>query len=77
MLLSEICGLVSGERPLGREDGSAIRSVITQMHRDTTAVILVTDLVRSLQETRYVSATEPNRLKLFGERLLFLYENHT
>jgi hypothetical protein len=30
MLLSEICGLVSGGRPLWREDGSAICSVITQ-----------------------------------------------
>jgi hypothetical protein len=30
MLLSEICGLVSIERPLWREDGSAIYSVITQ-----------------------------------------------
>jgi hypothetical protein len=30
MLLSEICGLVSVRRPLWREDGSAICSVITQ-----------------------------------------------
>jgi hypothetical protein len=30
MLLSEICGLVSVGRPLRREDGSAICSVITQ-----------------------------------------------
>jgi hypothetical protein len=30
MLLSEICGLVSVGRPLWREDGSAIYSVITQ-----------------------------------------------
>jgi hypothetical protein len=30
MLLSEICGLVSVGRPLWREDGSAICSVITQ-----------------------------------------------
>jgi hypothetical protein len=30
MLLSEICGLVYGGRPLWREDGSAICSVITQ-----------------------------------------------
>jgi hypothetical protein len=30
MLLSESCGLVSVERPLRREDGSAICSVITQ-----------------------------------------------
>jgi hypothetical protein len=30
MLLSEICGLVSMGRPLWREDGSAICSVITQ-----------------------------------------------
>jgi hypothetical protein len=30
MLLSEICGLLSGGRPLWREDGSAICSVITQ-----------------------------------------------
>jgi hypothetical protein len=31
MLLSEICGLVSGGRPLWREDGSAICSLITQL----------------------------------------------
>jgi hypothetical protein len=32
MLLSEICGLVSVGRPLWREDGSAICSVITQWY---------------------------------------------
>jgi hypothetical protein len=31
----------------------------------------------SLQETHYVSATEPNRLMLFGETVAVYCENHT
>jgi translation initiation factor IF-1 len=32
--------------------------------------------VLTSQETRYVSATEPNRLMLFGERVTVYCENH-
>jgi hypothetical protein len=33
--------------------------------------------VRTSQETHYVSATEPNRLMLFGETVAVYCENHT
>jgi hypothetical protein len=33
--------------------------------------------VRTSQETHYVSATEPNRLILFGETATVYCENHT
>jgi thioredoxin-related protein len=36
-----------------------------------------TDTVRTPQETRYVSATEPNWLMLFGETVAVYCENHT
>jgi hypothetical protein len=36
-----------------------------------------TDTVRTSQETRYVSTTEPNRLMLFGETVAVYCENHT
>jgi hypothetical protein len=36
-----------------------------------------TDTVRTSQETRYVSATEPNQLMLFGETVAVYCENHT
>jgi hypothetical protein len=36
-----------------------------------------TDTVRTSQETHYVSATEPNRLMLFGETDAVYCENHT
>jgi hypothetical protein len=53
MLLSEICGLVSGGRPLWREDGSAICSVITQWSKSlrTSNHILLSHL-RLLQPRR-------------------------
>jgi hypothetical protein len=35
-----------------------------------------TDTVRTSQETHYFSATEPNRLMLFGETAVYC-ENHT
>jgi hypothetical protein len=34
------------------------------------------NLVRTSQETHYVSATETNRLKLFGETVAVYCENH-
>jgi hypothetical protein len=36
-----------------------------------------TDTVHTSQETHYVSATEPNRLMLFGETVTVYCENHT
>jgi hypothetical protein len=36
-----------------------------------------TDTVRTSQETHYASATEPNRLMLFGETVAVYCENHT
>jgi transcriptional regulator with AAA-type ATPase domain len=36
-----------------------------------------TDTVRTSQETHYVSATEPNRLKLCKETVTVYCENHT
>jgi hypothetical protein len=36
-----------------------------------------TDTVRISQETHYVSATQPNRLMLFEERVAVYWENHT
>jgi hypothetical protein len=33
--------------------------------------------VRTSQETHYVSATKPNRLMLFRERVAVYCENHT
>jgi hypothetical protein len=35
-----------------------------------------TDTVRTSQETHYVSATEPNRVMLFGETVAVYCENH-
>jgi thioredoxin-related protein len=35
-----------------------------------------TDIVRTSQETYYVSATEPNRLMLFRETVAVYCENH-
>jgi hypothetical protein len=36
-----------------------------------------TDTVRTSQETHHVSATEPNRLMLFGETVAVYCDNHT
>jgi hypothetical protein len=36
-----------------------------------------TDTVRTSQETHYISATEPNRLMLFGETVAVYCENRT
>jgi thioredoxin-related protein len=36
-----------------------------------------TDTARTSQETHYVSATEPNRLMLFGETVAVYCEKHT
>jgi hypothetical protein len=36
-----------------------------------------TNVVRTSQETHYVSATKPNRLILFGETVAVYCENHT
>jgi hypothetical protein len=36
-----------------------------------------TDIVRTSQETHYVSGTEPNRLMLFRETVAVYCENHT
>jgi hypothetical protein len=36
-----------------------------------------TDLVRTLQETHYVSATETNRLMPFGETVAVYFDIHT
>jgi hypothetical protein len=36
-----------------------------------------TDTVCTSQETRYIFATEPNRLMLFGETVAVYCENHT
>jgi hypothetical protein len=38
---------------------------------------IVTDSVRSSQETHYVTATKPNRLMLFRETVAVYCENHT
>jgi hypothetical protein len=35
------------------------------------------NLVRTSQETHYVSATKSNRSMLFGETVAVYYENHT
>jgi GMP synthase-like glutamine amidotransferase len=35
-----------------------------------------TDTVRTSQETRHVSATEPNQLRLFGDIVAVYCENH-
>jgi hypothetical protein len=37
----------------------------------------ITYIVLTSQETHYVSATEPNRLMLFGETVAVYCENHT
>jgi hypothetical protein len=52
------------------------------MFRETVAVYCENhtehaDTVRTSQETHYVSATEPNRLMLFGETVAVYCENHT
>jgi thioredoxin-related protein len=36
-----------------------------------------TDTISTSLETRYVSATEPNRLMIFGETVAVYCENHT
>jgi hypothetical protein len=41
-----------------------------------SSVILYTNPVRTSQETHYVSATKPNRLKLFRETVAVYCENH-
>jgi hypothetical protein len=38
---------------------------------------IYTNSVRTSQETQYVSATEPNRLMLFGWTVAIYCENHT
>jgi hypothetical protein len=38
--------------------------------------MIFTDLIRTSQETHYISATEPNRLKLFGETVAVYCENN-
>jgi hypothetical protein len=38
---------------------------------------LCTNSDRASQETHYVSATEPNRLMLYGEGVAVYCENHT
>jgi translation initiation factor IF-1 len=43
-------------------------------HRDT---LCGQNVVRTSQETHYVSATEPNRLMLFKETFAVYCENHT
>jgi hypothetical protein len=39
--------------------------------------IIYTNSVRTSQEAHYVSATEPNRLMVFGETVAVYCENHT
>jgi hypothetical protein len=47
------------------------QSLLSENHTEHT------DTVRTSQETHYVSATETNRLMLFGETVAVYRENHT
>jgi translation initiation factor IF-1 len=44
---------------------------------ETFYIYIYKNPVRTSQETHYVSATEPNRLMLFGETVAVYCENHT
>jgi hypothetical protein len=55
---------------LGKQSLFIVRTIRnTQIHCVETSV-------RTSQETHYVSATEPNRLMLFGETVAVYCENH-
>jgi hypothetical protein len=62
---------------------SSVRVLYTETHRNdryfnplNAEIILLTDPVRTSQETRYVSATKPNWLRMFGERVVVCCEKH-
>jgi hypothetical protein len=61
-LASNVAELFCAPRDLG------ISKEFWTMHKAT---------VSTSEETRYVSATETNRLMLFGETVAACYENHT
>jgi hypothetical protein len=46
-------------------------------HTDTLPNNIYKNSVHTSQETHYISATKPNRLMRFGERVTVYCENHT
>jgi hypothetical protein len=52
-------------------------AVYCENHTEHTDTLCGQDAVRTLQETHYISATEPNRLLLFRETVAVYCENHT
>jgi hypothetical protein len=54
-----------------------IVAVYSENHTEQTHTLCAQNAVRTSQETHYVSATEPNRLMLFGETAAVYFKNHT
>jgi hypothetical protein len=52
-------------------------TVVAQPLKKLPAHIIYINLVRTSQETHYVSTTKPNRLMLFGETVAVYCESHT